>query len=101
MSGGHFNYAQHHIRDIADEVDQLIRDNDRTDKNQYGDTIGYGFGPEIIAKFEEALLTLRRAEVMAQRIDWLVSCDDGPESFLRRWDEELKKLEVCDEMSKM
>jgi hypothetical protein len=29
-----------------------------------------------------------------QRMDWLLSGDDGEESFLKRLDEDLKKLEL-------
>jgi len=84
MSGGHFNYGQYTIQQIADEVEQIILDNNKTEKNQYGDTIGYNFSPETIEEFKRGLLILRQAYVYAQRIDWLVSCDDGEDSFHRR-----------------
>lgn len=92
MSGGHFNYEQYKITDIADEVEHLIETNNLEEKDEYGDCIGRHFEPETIAKFKEALITLRRAQVMAQRIDWLVSCDDGEESFHKRWGEDLAKI---------
>jgi hypothetical protein len=28
---------------------------------------------------------------MAQRVDWLVSDDDGEESFMTRWDREVRQ----------
>lgn len=84
MSGGHFNYSQYNIQQIADEVEQIILDNNKTEKNQYGDTIGYNFSPETIEEFKRGLLILRQAYVYAQRIDWLVSCDDGEDSFHSR-----------------
>ena len=93
MSGGHFNYTQDMIREIADEVERLIETNDSEETDLYGDKIGYSFQEEIIEKFREAVLTLRMAEVMARRIDWLVSGDDDEEAFLRRWDEDLS--EIC------
>lgn len=86
MSGGHFNYSQHHIEYIASEIESLIETNDSTDND------GFHYEKETIAKFKEAVKTLRVAAVMAQRIDWLVSGDDGEESFHRRWDDELEKL---------
>jgi hypothetical protein len=46
----------------------------------------------VITKFKEGLDILRKAEVYAQRIDWLVSGDDGEESFLERLKEDLEKL---------
>lgn len=42
---------------------------------------------------KEAVKALRVAQVYAQRVDWLLSGDDGEESFLRRLEEELKKIE--------
>jgi hypothetical protein len=37
--------------------------------------------------------SIRVAAVYAQRIDWLISGDDGEESFLERLKEELGQLE--------
>ena len=42
---------------------------------------------------KEAVRALKIAQVYAQRVDWLLSGDDGEESFLSRLEEELKKLE--------
>jgi hypothetical protein len=40
-------------------------------------------------KIKEGLDALKRAEIYTQRIDWLVSGDDGPETFLERLKEDL------------
>ena len=92
MSGGHFDYKQYEINMIIDEVERLILTNDSTEKDDFGDDFGYHYPPKIIAKFKEALITLQQGAAMAQRIDWLVSDDDGPDAFLRRWDEDLKEI---------
>ena len=76
MSGGHFNYAQYKIGDIADSIEQLIFDDSEDSDGRYSD--------ETISEFRTALRLLRRAEIYAQRIDWLVSCDDGEETFHKR-----------------
>ena len=89
MSGGYFDYNQFRIDQVAEDIERLILDNEDETPNEWGDKKGNFFGPEIIAKFEEAARTLRRAAAMTQRVDWLVSGDDGPESFLRRWEEEV------------
>ena len=94
MSGGYFDYTQYKIGQIADEIEHLIETNDSDELNDWGDLIGRGYQPEVIERFRLAIATLRKAEVMAQRIDWLVSDDDGEESFLRRWDEDLNKLNI-------
>jgi len=93
MSGGHFQYNQHKCGYIADEIQLLIDTNDSQERNFYGDYIGRGYSAAVIERFKEAVVALRKAEVYAQRVDWLVSGDDGPENFLQRLEDDLKKLE--------
>lgn len=90
MSGGYFNYDQYRLNDIASAIEELIKQNDDTSLNEYGDPRGRGYTPETIEKFRETVHELRRSEEMAQRIDWLVSDDDSQESFHRRWKEEVR-----------
>jgi hypothetical protein len=92
MSGGHFQYKQWEIGNIADEVEQLIIDNDSEELDEYGDPKGSHFSNETIEEFKTALTILRQAHVYAQRIDWLVSGDDGEDSFHRRLKHDLEKL---------
>lgn len=96
MSGGHFDYNQYRIGQIADEVEQLIEINGkkREYRESWDDEYHYEYPPEVIEKFKEGLDILRKAEVYAQRIDWLVSGDDGNDSFLRRLKEDLEKLKL-------
>ncbi len=92
MSGGHFEYQQYRIEDIARGIEELIESNDDESLNEWGDRRGRGYSVETIEKFKIAVDTLRRAAIMAQRVDWLVSGDDGEDSFHRRWDKELEGL---------
>jgi len=108
MSGGAFEYSQYKIGYIADEVEQLIRKNGKEktkeemkdegwrDPDWYEkypeDKFHYKYPDEVIEKFKEGLEILRKAEIYAQRIDWLISGDDGEESFLERLNEDLGKL---------
>ena len=99
MSGGHFDYDQYKIGSIADSIDQIIRNNGAKieypkgyELKCYEDTHYYEYPPEVIEKFKEGLEILRKAEVYAHRIDWLLSGDDGEESFLTRLKEDLNKL---------
>ncbi len=98
MSGGHFDYDQYRITTIADSIESVIEKNkkpiDPRDKDNYwsDQEFYYDFSDEVIEKFKEGLTILRQAAVYAQHIDWLLSGDDGEESFLRRLKEELKKL---------
>ena len=109
MSGGAFDYKQWHIEQIADEVEKLIekngREKTREELKEEGwhnddwyekypeDLYHYKYPDEVIEKFKEGMKALRVAAVYAQRIDWLVSGDDGEESFLERLKEELGQLE--------
>jgi hypothetical protein len=90
MSGGAFDYNQYKIEDIARKIQALIESNDDQTPHQYGGTVGNNYSPAIIAKFAETVHTLKQAAEMAQRVDWLVSGDDGEESFLSRWAQEVR-----------
>ena len=92
MSGGHFNYRQHHLLDMADDIGSEILTNDSTEKNEWGNNIGSHYSPETIAEFEKAVKALKLAYVYAQRIDWLLSGDDGEDSFHRRLQAQLGEL---------
>ena len=91
MSGVFFDYAQYRMEDIAAKIDDLISENDSTEKDSFGENVSYHFPPKIIERFRQAAHTIRRAQEMAQRVDWLVSGDDGEESFMSRWDNEVRK----------
>ena len=84
MSGGHFDYQQYRLDEIADSIDQLIINND--DKSAWGFSRDYSF--ETINKFRATSFLLRKTAKQVQRVDWLVSGDDSEESFHKRWDEE-------------
>jgi hypothetical protein len=96
MSGGHFDYNQYKIRDIADSVEQIIRNNNKKKEHpieySWESEYYYEYPPEVIEKFKEGLVILKLAEVYAQRIDWLLSGDDGDETFLERLKEDLDGL---------
>mgnify|MGYP006304908267 CR=1 FL=1 len=93
MSGGHFNYNQYNIEQIADEVEQLILSNDSTEKDEWGYDKGRHYNRETIEEFKIGLEYLRKAAIYAQRIDWLVSGDDGEDTFHDRLQKDLKKVE--------
>ena len=88
MSGGHFDYSQFHIRQIADAVESIIEQ----EENPVEDEYTYEFTENTLAEFRNGLLFLRMAEIYAQRIDWLISGDDGEETFHKRLAEDLKEM---------
>ena len=83
MSGGAFNHNDYHIRDIARQIEEIIRDNEERPV----------YDAETIARFRETVKLLHRADVMVHRIDWLISGDDGEDTFHKRLREDLERLE--------
>ena len=107
MSGGHFDYDQYKIGYMADSIEKLIERNGREKtkeelkdenwrdpewyKKYPEDLCHYKYPDEVIEEFKKGVELLRQAEVYAHRIDYLVSGDDGNESFLKRLKEDLNK----------
>ena len=110
MSGGHFNYDQYRIGHIANDIESIVEKNGRKKTKEelkaenwhqpdwyekYPEDLYHTrYSEEVIDRFKEAVEILRQAEVYAHRVDWLLSGDDGEESFLRRLQDDLKKLDT-------
>lgn len=70
MSGGHFEYKQRAIEEIIKALSQVIEENK--------------YSPDVMEKFREGLLILKKAHIYVQHIDYLLSGDDGEENFHKR-----------------
>jgi hypothetical protein len=108
MSGGAFDYNQYKIGYMVDQIEETVVKNgvEKTpedlknegwrDPDWYKkypeDLFHYKYPDEVIEKMKEGIKVLKKAQIYAQRIDWLLSGDDGEESFLRRLEEELNEL---------
>lgn len=113
MSGGHFGYAQYRIADIYNEIEDYLDghpldecdvesyiedcwldDDEKEYIRKHHHTIPnrYGYSEEALYEMHKCVELLKKAEVYAQRIDWLLSGDDSEESFLRRLRDDLKDL---------
>ena len=106
MSGGAFDYNQYKLDQIAESIERVNNGREKTReeiKNDWHndewyekypeDKFHYKYSDEIIEKMKEAIKALKIAQVYAQRVDWLLSGDDGEDSFLSRLEDELKKIE--------
>ena len=109
MSGGHWDYLQYRLTDVAEDIDKLIEQNGKPkteeelkeetwrDEDWYNkypeDRYYYEYDEDVIEQFKKAAHAIRIAQIYMQRMDWLLSGDDGDESFLRRIDEDLKELQ--------
>ena len=75
MSGGHFDYSQYVIRDIANQLEQDILRNNEDHRRYTKATIN-----EMIT----TLCALRVCEACVERIDHLLSGDDSEATFRDR-----------------
>ena len=107
MSGGHFNYKQYEIGIIADEIERyILRCENKVPKDWGEDDENGKYVPyvheepeEILNRMKEGLMYLRKAYIFTHEIDYYLSGDTGPESFIRRLEDGLIKLENGDEVS--
>ena len=82
MSGGHFDYRQHLITDLIQELEAISFEDTEFIKDK-----------ETFLKVVDACIThLRLGYIMIHRIDYLLSGDDGEDSFYNRLFEELNKV---------
>ncbi len=108
MSGGHWDYLQYRFTDVVEDINKLVEKNGKEktveemkdegwrDPDWYEkypeDKFHYKYPDEVIEEFKKGAKIIAEAQVYMQRIDWLVSADDGNESFIRRLADDLKKL---------
>ena len=106
MSGGFFEYQEHRISGIADSIEQVILKNKKektkedlypSDYDENGNLYEhsrfyYGFSDDTIERFKEAVDLLKRAEIYVHRIDYLLSSDDGEQTFHERLKKDLEEL---------
>jgi len=95
MSGGYFQYDQYRITTIAESIESVIEKNkkpvDPKDRDDYWNDqeFYHDYPDEVIDEFKKGVEILRQAQIYAQRIDWILSGDDGDETFLKRLKEDL------------
>lgn len=93
MSGGYFEYKQYELNNIADNIEQVIRDYKSKKKSEYEDSVKWDFkDPNTIFELYNAMNLCRRAIIYAQRVDYLLSGDDGEDSFHKRLKEDLDSV---------
>lgn len=109
MSGGRWDYIQYRFTDVVDDIERLIEQNGKlkseeelkgyswNDEDWYNkypeDRYHYEYPEEVLEEFKNAAEAVKLAQIYIHRIDWLLSGDDGEESFLRRLKEELLERE--------
>jgi len=92
MSGGFFDHSQYTLNQIVTDIEDEIYYNDSEEVNEYNEKRGNGFSEDTMQEFKLAVWYLKQALVYTQRIDWLLSGDDGEETFHERLKKDLEKL---------
>ena len=92
MSGGFFDHSQYTLNQIVTDIEDEIYYNDSEEVNEYNEKRGNGFSEDTMQEFKLAVWYLKQALVYTQRIDWLLSADDGEETFHERLKKDLEKL---------
>ena len=91
MSGGYFDYQQYKLQDMIDSITEEIKLND--EKDEWGES--RSLKQETLNEFLHAIKLLKEAYIYTHRIDWLLSGDDGEETFHERLAKELGNAK-CD-----
>lgn len=110
MSGGAFDYYQHRIGDIYEEIQEILDkqgkeipkedliyfDREYIEKNPE-DGLEPVYREDIQKIFKDGIEHLKKAEVYAQRIDWYLCGDDGEDSLISRLKSDLEEISKSDE----
>ena len=94
--------VNYRINDIVNKIEEVISRNnleiaeEDKPKDEWGfyEQRYYEYPAHIIEEFKNAVKYLKIAQVYAQSVDWLISGDDGEESFMKNLDKDLKKLNL-------
>lgn len=102
MSGGTFDYWQNQIDYVIERIVEAIQKSGKEVPERLWsyfirkyeeERMCPTFTDKTLRRFEEGIYVLKKAYIYAQRIDWLLACDDGEKEFEERLREELDALE--------
>ena len=88
MSGGSLDYFYCRFEETLERISTEIK----WGKNKWSN--------KTLKEFQKAIGYLKQAQLYSQRIEWLLSGDDGEESFHKRLAEELEELKQNSEKIK-
>jgi hypothetical protein len=84
MSGGYFNYIQYQFDEPIEQMEEVVQELLTTNER--------GYSEDTIQNFKDTLTVLKLSKIYLHRADWLLSDDDGEESYYERLYEDLGEL---------
>lgn len=107
MSGGYFDYLQSRLEwDVIDVIQKIVDNNKKEmsekelrerswlDSDYYEkypeENLYSNYSDETIQEFKNGIEAIKKAYVYIQRIDWLLSGDDGEDNFHKKLKADLK-----------
>lgn len=81
MSGGHFDYRNYCLNEIADSIELHIHQCRTGFVNEYGSK--FSAPAEVLAKMEEVVNRTRQLERDLHRVDYYISGDYGEDEILK------------------
>lgn len=81
MSGGYFDYDQYRLSDMVHKLEKRKERINQLDEDPF-DSLTEGL-------IEDAINITELAQIFLQRVDWLLSGDDCPETFKERLKEDM------------
>lgn len=88
MSGGHLGIVNYlTVEEVAVEIERIIANNQVKDEHGYCDD----YSPYTLSLLKDAAEAIRLASIYIHRVDYLVSGDDGQETFQVQLAEEISE----------
>ena len=90
MSGGHYDYGYSHITQLADNIERsFIQDGVQHDYDYLGDANIYQ-KEAILREVRSLIKDLNAVAKRAKELEWYMSGDTGPETYLKRLNEHVQ-----------
>lgn len=82
MSGGHYDYNQHYIWNIAEIIEKDLANNNQENEDGYDSRMP----SDVVARMTELKNKLEQVAKLVKEADWLYSGDTSEEYFCEQYD---------------
>ena len=86
MSGGHYDYNQHYIWDIAETIVKDLANNSQEYEDEEENEYARYMPSDVVARMTELKNKLEQVAKLANLADWLYSGDTSEEYFCEQYD---------------